>query len=151
MTETKKEENQEQAFGVIHQYTKDFSFENLIGAKEMLEEDFNPTGEIQLSVNVDEVSENVSEIVIKLKIEAKDEEKKKSVYILELEYAGLIHTEGFNEEEKVPLLMIEAPRLLFPFAREIVASATRDGGFMPLVLKPVDFLGLFMQQTAGDK
>jgi len=137
----------EQGFGIIHQYTKDLSFETLLSAKELLQDDFSPTGEIQLDLFVEKIDENVSEITLKIKIEAKDEEKNKSVYIVELEYVGLIHIQGFPEEEAVPLLMVEAPRLMFPFARQIIASATSNGGFVPLILKPVDFLGMFMEQA----
>ena len=143
----KKSKKVEKGFGIIHQYIKDLSFENLLSAKELLKDDFSPTGDIQLNLFVEKVDETVSEITLKIKVDAKDEGKKKSIYILELEYAGLVLVQGFPEEEAVPLLMVEAPRLIFPFAREIIANTTNNGGFVPLTLKPVDFLGMFMEQT----
>lgn len=145
-----KVEKVEKGFGVIHQYTKDLSFENLLSAKELLKGEFSPTGDIQLNLLVEKVDDSVSEVTLKFKIEAKDEEKKKSIYILELEYSGLVLVQGFPEEEAVPLLMVEAPRLMFPFAREVIASATSGGGFVPLTLKPVDFLGMFMEQAQNN-
>ena len=143
----KQDENKQQSFAIAHQYIKDLSFENLLTAKEMLEENFEPTGEIQLNLEADEVAKDVNEITLKIRVEAKDQQKKKSVYIVELEYSAVIVTEGFSDDEKVPLLMVETPRLMFPYAREIISSATGNGGFLPLQLKPVDFLGLFMQQA----
>ena len=95
---------------------------------------------IHVDVNTSNVGPNLYEVVLHLRVEAKLPTK--PLFIIELDYAGLF-TVNLPEEQVYPVLMIECPRLLFPFARNIVADMTRDGGFPPLMLQPLDFVALY--------
>ncbi len=140
-------EEQPKGFGIVHQYVKDFSFENLLTATDMVTTEIQPNGEISLSVNITSVQDNLHEVVIKTKVEAKDTEKNKNVYIVEVEYGAIVQVEGFDDIETQGILMVEAPRLMFPFVRSNIADATREGGFIPLVMAPVDFLSLYLENA----
>jgi preprotein translocase subunit SecB len=126
---------------VIHQYLKDMSFENPIGAEapSLLKE--APTGMIRVDVRVKPAKAPDIEVALHLAVDAKIGEK--SVYLIECEYAGLFRLGRVAQEHMLPLVMIEAPRLLFPFARQIVAAAVAAGGFPPLLINPVDFVAMF--------
>ena len=123
------------------QYTKDLSFE-IPGAPHCFIEmqGKNPEIPIHVDVNVANVGANAYEVVLHLKVEALLEGK--ALFILELAYAG-VFTLNLPEDQIHPVLLIECPRLLFPFARNIVADMTRDGGLPPLLLQPLDFVQLY--------
>ncbi len=126
---------------VTAQYLKDLSFESpgspgTIGAATELRQ-----GAVNVDVRVIPVSGPSYEIVLRVKIEATHEGK--TIYLLELEYGGLVQIGEVPPETVEPLLMIEGPRLLFPFARAIVMATTRDGGFAPLLINPIDFAALY--------
>lgn len=123
------------------QYIKDLSFE-IPGAPHSFVEMQNrqPEIPIHVDVNVTNVGGNAYEVVLHLKVEASIESK--PLFILELAYAG-VFTVNLPEEQIHPVLLIECPRLLFPFARNIVADMTRDGGLPPLMLQPLDFVQLY--------
>ena len=128
------------------QYIKDLSFENPNPiAAFSNEQNIQPN----ISVNVQARAENLGgrnfEIILDIRVEANRE--KTPLFVTELVYAGIVGVgESVSEDEAGPLLMIECPRLLFPFARNILADVIRDGGFPPLMLAPVDFAGLYEQQ-----
>lgn len=142
-----KDDNPSFTFGVISQYIKDVSFEN----PKIVESVAKPQGAPEISVNVqvqaDVVGENVYEVM--LTIEAKATRETENVFLVELTYGGLFNLENTDEESLQPLLLIECPRLLFPFARNIVADLTRDGGMPPLLLNPVDFVELFRKRQVA--
>lgn len=123
------------------QYIKDLSFE-VPGAPGIFGEmqGQNPDIPIHVDINANVLQDNVYEVVLSLKIEGKLPTK--PVFILELAYAG-VFTINVPEEHVQPVLLIECPRLLFPFARTIVADMTRDGGFPPLMIQPLDFVALY--------
>jgi len=127
-------------FKLLAQYLKDFSYENpgapavLVGRGEV------PRGQLNLDVRARTIAPMQYEVSLVLGISAQRESE--TVYIAEIEYAGLFDVTGVPEEHVTPLLMIEAPRTLFPFAREILAKATRDGGYPPLMINPIDFTEL---------
>ena len=125
------------------QYIKDFSFE-VPGAPQIFMEP--PEGQPQMDLNLDVQVEGLTDVVFEVTLVIKAESKvgDKTGYILELKYAGLFSVE-LPENQRAPILFIECPRLLFPFARAILADASRDGGFQPLILGPVDFASLFEQ------
>ena len=131
-------------FQALAQYIKDLSVENpnspesMRGAKQ-------PKIDINVSVAVNAKPENTSEVVLKL--ETKAGSGKDMLFAVELSYAGLFRAENMTQEQTQVALMIEGPRLLFPFAREILANATRQAGFPPLMLDPVDFLSLYRQRA----
>ena len=123
------------------QYIKDLSFEIPGAPHSFIEmQGKNPEIPIHVDVNVTNVSPNAYEVVLHLKVEALLEGK--ALFILELAYAG-VFTLNLPEEQVHPVLLIECPRLLFPFARNIVADMTRDGGLPPLLLQPLDFVQLY--------
>jgi preprotein translocase subunit SecB len=128
---------------VLAQYTKDLSFENPNAPQSLAPQGQPPQINIQINVGANNVSENEFEVT--LKIEGKAENAGKTIFSFELAYAGVFRILNVPKENLHPLIMIECPRLLFPFAREIIATAVRDGGFPPLMLDPVDFVGLYRQ------
>ncbi len=136
---------------VTHQYVKDLSFENPSSPEVFLGQSGAPEVGIAVNVQAQRLAEDAFEVV--LHVEARADLDGKPVFIVELDYAGLVHVDALPEERLRPLVMIEAPRLLFPFARAIVAEVTRDGGFPSLVLAPVDFEEIYrrgIEQEAPD-
>jgi preprotein translocase subunit SecB len=128
---------------VLAQYTKDLSFENPNAPASLAPQASAPQINIQINVGANNVAQNEFEVT--LSIEGKAENAGKMIFSFELAYAGVFRIQNVPQENLHPLIMIECPRLLFPFAREIIASAVRDGGFPPLMLDPVDFVGLYQQ------
>ncbi len=131
-------------FQALAQYIKDLSVENP-NSPESMRAGQQPKIDINVSVAVNPKPENTNEVVLKL--EAKAGSGKDMLFAVELAYAGLFRAENMTQEQTQVALMIEGPRLLFPFAREILANATRQAGFPPLMLDPVDFLALYRQRA----
>lgn len=131
---------------VLTQYTKDLSFENP-GAPESLVVKGQPQIGIQINVNARPMGEG-SEYEVELKVEAKAELNGKTLFALELVYAGIFRAHNVAQETIHPFVLIECPRMLFPFARQIVADTVRNGGFPPLMIDPVDFVTLYRQRMA---
>ncbi len=141
-------QNQTQAppqLGVVAQYIKDFSFENP-NAPQSLSGQQNPDIKIQINVNATPLSETDIEVVLKL--EGRADAGGTLAFSFDLAFAGVFRIQNVPQESLHPLVMIECPRILFPFAREIIASAVRNGGFPPLLLDPVDFVGLYRQRMS---
>ena len=128
---------------VLAHYTKDLSFENPNAPASLGPQSQPPQINIQINVGANNVATNEYEVT--LSVEGKAENSGKTIFSFELAYAGVFRIQNVPQENLHPLIMIECPRLLFPFAREIIASAVRDGGFPPLMLDPVDFVGLYRQ------
>ena len=128
---------------VLAQYTKDLSFENPNAPASLGPQATPPQINIQINVNANAIAENEYEVT--LSVEGKAENAGKVMFSFDLAYAGVFRIVNVPKENLHPLVMIECPRLLFPFAREIIATAVRDGGFPPLMLDPVDFVGLYRQ------
>ncbi|MGH1412448.1 MAG: protein-export chaperone SecB [Pelagimonas sp.] len=128
---------------VLAQFIRDLSFENILAQKGVSGE-VQP--EIQVQVNLDakkRTAENQYEVVMKLKVDSKSAAAKEQLFLLELDYAGVFNIEGIPEDQMHPFLLIECPRMLFPFVRRIVSDVTRDGGFPPLNLETIDFVALY--------
>jgi preprotein translocase subunit SecB len=130
---------------VLAQYIKDFSFENP-NAPQSLSPAQQPSINIAINVNARPLSQ--TDVEVELKLEGKAEAGAIIMFAFELNFAGVFRIENVGPESVQPLMMIECPRLLFPFAREIVATAVRNGGFPPLLIDPVDFAGLYRQRMA---
>jgi preprotein translocase subunit SecB len=128
---------------VLAQYTKDLSFENPNAPSSLAPQQQQPAINIQINVGANNISENEYEVT--LSVEGKAENGGKVMFSFDLAYAGVFRIVNVPKENLHPLIMIECPRLLFPFAREIIATSVRDGGFPPLMLDPVDFVGLYRQ------
>ena len=136
------------AAGLISQYVKDLSFENP-NAPAIYQNQIPPAIDVQFNIASAQVGDDVYEIV--LRIEVKAEAEGTVAFLVDLSYAGLFGLRNFPAEHLQPFLLAEAPRLIFPFARRVLADAIRDGGFPPLMLEPIDFGGAFMaQQESGD-
>jgi preprotein translocase subunit SecB len=130
---------------VLGQYVKDFSFENP-NAPRSLAQAGQPQINVTVNVTANPLSE--SEVEVELRLEGKAETNGTVMFNVELVFAGAFRFQDVPQENLQPLMMIECPRLLFPFAREIIASAVRNGGFPPLLLDPIDFVALYQQRIA---
>ncbi|MDC1381969.1 protein-export chaperone SecB [Candidatus Puniceispirillum sp.] len=132
---------------IVHtQYIKDLSFENPNAPHILIEGPSQPDVEIAVNVGAELINKDQYEVT--LKIAAKAIAGETTLFLVDLTYAGLVTPEGATADEVNPLIMIEAPRLLFPFARAIISEATRDGGFMPLNIQPVDFIAVYQHNIA---
>jgi preprotein translocase subunit SecB len=129
---------------VVGQYIKDLSFENPNVHKLLGATNDKPALRIEVNVNATKIADQAFESMIQFKAEAAG--KVGVIYDLELTYGGLFHIENLPEQALEPFLLINCPALLFPFLRRLVADLTRDGGFPPLLLDPIDFAALFMQR-----
>ncbi|MHA3914899.1 protein-export chaperone SecB [Halovulum sp. GXIMD14793] len=130
---------------VLSQYIRDLSFEN-IAMRDNVQGEGNPDISVQVSLDAKKKGENDYEVINKVKVDAKQGEAR--IFLLELEYAGLFRVENVPEDKLHPFLMIECPRMIFPYLRRIVGDVTRDGGFPPLNLDNIDFLALYRQEIA---
>lgn len=134
---------------VLAQYVRDLSFENLVVQKGLSGAEVQP--DIQVAVSLDARKRTVAnqfEVIMKFKVTSKNKVNGEVLFMLELEYGGTFQIEGVAEDQMHPLLLIECPRLLFPFVRRIISDVTRDGGFPPLNVDTVDFLALYRQELA---
>jgi preprotein translocase subunit SecB len=131
--------------GVLAQYVKDLSFENP-NAPAVYQWQGQPNMDVQFNIGTQAVGQDVHEVVLKVEIEAKGNEG--VAFRIELLYAGLFALRNIPADQLQPFLLAEAPRLLFPFARRVIADASIDGGFPPLLLDPIDFAGLYLQSAA---
>jgi len=138
-------DNDAPRFNVVHQYIKDLSFE-VPGAPESFEGNSIPDVAVNVDVAVNPAGELRYEIA--LRIDARGTVAGTPLFIVELVYAGLFEVSGLPQDQLQPALLIEGPRLLFPFARSIVAGLTRDGGLPPLMISPIDFVALFRSRVA---
>jgi preprotein translocase subunit SecB len=134
---------------VLGQFIRDMSFEN-VAAQKALQSNAQPDIQVQVALDARKrEGDNTYDIILKMKIDSKTKaEPAEQVFLLELEYGGIFKVENVPDQQLHPYLLIECPRMLFPFVRRIVADVTRDGGFPPLNLDQIDFLALYRQQLA---
>ena len=133
---------------IVAQYIRDMSFENILAQKGSNGE---AQPEMQVKVNLDarkRGADNTYEVITKLNVSANNKGTNDPLFILEVEYAGVFQIEGVPEEQLHPYLLIECPRMTFPFIRRIVSDVTRDGGFPPLNLENIDFLTIYRNELA---
>jgi preprotein translocase subunit SecB len=132
-------------FMIGAQYIKDFSFENPRGVETLSAINENPDVSVDVSTNARAIGEEgMFEVLLFIRAEATVDDS--PVFIVELTYGGVVQVGGIPEEEIKPVVLIEGPRHLFPFARSIVSNAVRDGGFPPLLINPIDFGTLYVEQ-----
>ncbi len=132
---------------ILAQYIRDMSFENIL-AQKGISGDVQP--DIAVQVNIDAKKrpiENQYEVIIKTKIVSKTKEKSEPIFLLELDYGGIFHIENIPDDQLHPYLMIECPRMIFPFLRRVVSDVTRDGGFPALNLDSIDFVQLYRNEV----
>ncbi len=131
---------------ILAQYVRDLSFENIL-AQKGVDGELNP--EIQVNVNIDakkRTTDKQFDVIIKLRVDSKSKNTNNILFMLELDYGGVFQIENVPDDQLHPYLLIECPRMLFPFLRRIVSDVTRDGGFPPLNLENIDFLKLYRQE-----
>lgn len=133
------------AAGIISQYVKDLSVENPNAPQSYQWQDA-PQLDVQFNIQATPVDAEVQEVELKINMTAKSQGG--TAYIIELSYCGLIGMRGLAPEQMHAFTYAEAPRILFPFARRVVADAVRDAGYPPIMLEPIDFNGLYLQQLA---
>ena len=133
------------AAGMISQYIKDLSFENP-NAPAVFQMTSPPQIDVQFNIGATQVGEDVHEVVLKLDVRAQVDNT--VAFVVDFSYGGLFGLRNVPAEHVQPFLLGEAPRIMFPFARRILADAIRDGGFPPLLLEPIDFNALYLQQAA---
>ena len=126
------------------QYIKDLSVESP-NSPQCFQWQTQPQVDIQFTINVDKVADDVHEVTLRINVGAKADQGVQ--FLVDLSYAGLFGIRNFPEEAMGPFFLVEAPRLLFPFARQIIADAVQNSGFPPLLLEPIDFGAAFMQQV----
>ncbi|OWU82581.1 protein-export chaperone SecB [Phaeobacter sp. 22II1-1F12B] len=133
---------------ILGQFVRDLSFENVMAQKGATGQ-VNP--DISVQVNLDakkRPTDNQYEVMIKLNIESKAKEGGEQLFLLEIDYVGVFRIQGVPEEQLHPFLLIECPRMLFPFLRRIVSDVTRDGGYPPLNLENIDFVQIYRSELA---
>ncbi|WP_394729855.1 protein-export chaperone SecB [Altererythrobacter sp. GH1-8] len=134
--------------GIITQYIKDLSVENP-NAPAVYQWQEQPNIDLQFNIGADKISDEVSEVELKVNLAAKTSQG--DAYVIELAYCGLVGIRNVPEEQAHAFLFAEAPRMLFPFARRVIADAVRDAGFPPLMIDPIDFNGLYIQQLQAKR
>ena len=127
----------------IAQYIKDLSVESP-SSPQAFQWQVQPQLEVQFNINVGKVADDVHEVVLKIEVAARSDQGVH--FLIDLSYAGLYGLRNFPEEALPPFLLIEAPRLLFPFARQIIADSSQNTGFPPVMLEPIDFGAAYMAQ-----
>lgn len=133
------------AINALAQYAKDLSFENPNAPRSLQPQEGGPQINIQVNVNAQQIAEADFEVELKLEGDAKI--KNEVLFAFDLKYAGIFRMRNIPQDQLHPAVMIECPRLLFPFARQIIAEAVRNGGFPPLYIDPIDFVGLYRQRA----
>ncbi|HEX3215412.1 MAG TPA: protein-export chaperone SecB [Aestuariivirgaceae bacterium] len=135
---------------VLGQYLKDLSFENPNAPASMTVQ-AQPEINISVNVNAKPLGQAGSDYEVELHLDAKASHQGKVIFAADLLYAGVFRLENIPQDALHPIVLIECPRMLFPFARQILADATRSGGFPPLMLDPIDFGGMYQKRLAEGK
>ena len=133
---------------ILAQYTKDLSVENP-SAPQVYQWQVQPSLDVQFNINVQSAADDVHEVALKVEVTARSENGVH--FVVDLSYAGLFGVRNLPSEALQPFLLIEAPRLIFPFARQIVADAVSGSGFPPLLLDPIDFTAAYMSQLQANQ
>ncbi|MBL9058254.1 MAG: protein-export chaperone SecB [Rhodobacteraceae bacterium] len=134
---------------VLAQFVRDMSFENMVAQKGVTSSEVAP--DIQVVVSLDarkRPADHQYDVISKYKVTSKNKANGETLFLCEVDYGGIFHVEGVPDEQLHPFLLIECPRLLFPFVRRIISDLTRDGGFPALNIDTVDFLALYRQEVA---
>lgn len=134
--------------GIITQYIKDLSVENP-NSPAVYQWQEQPNIDLQFNIGANKVNDEISECELKINVSARTSQG--DAYLIELAYCGLVGIRNISEDQAHAFLFAEAPRMLFPFARRVIADAVRDAGFPPLMIDPIDFNGLYIQQLQAKR
>ncbi len=148
MSEDKKENHSKQ-ISINAQYVKDLSFESPKSPASLTNKAERPNIDIGIDVLANKVGEDIYEVSLVLNAKAKKEED--VIFLAELTYAGVFTVRNIDTAQLEPALLVFCPTMLFPFARRVMADITRDGGFPPLMLDPIDFNHLYQQKALANK
>jgi preprotein translocase subunit SecB len=134
---------------VLAQFVRDMSFENMVARKGIQGTDVQPDLQVQVSLDARKrPADHQFEVITKFRVTSKNKASGETLFLMELEYAGIFHVENVAEEQMHAFLLIECPRLLFPYIRRIISDVTRDGGFPPVNVDNVDFVTLYRMELA---
>ena len=134
---------------IMAQFIRDLSFENAVAQKGAPQGEVQPEITVQVSLDARKRStEHQYEVICKFRVGSKNTADDANLFMCELDYGGVFHVEGVPEDQLHPFLMIECPRMLFPYVRRIISDMTRDGGFPAFNMDPVDFVALYRQELA---
>jgi preprotein translocase subunit SecB len=128
------------------QYVKDLSFENPRAPQSLIQQSAQPSVDINVDVKAQNLGPEVFEVILTINVTARVEDQ--PVFLVELAYGTVVTVRNAPQEMLAPMILIETPRIVFPFARAIIANATRDGGFPPLLINPIDFAELLRRQQS---
>lgn len=132
---------------ILAQFIRDLSFENIVAQKGLTGSEVKPEISVQVSIDARKRNvENQYEVITKFRVSSKNTINDSNLFLCELDYGGVFQVEGVPDDQIHPFLMIECPRLIFPFVRRIISDVTSDGGFPPVNLEPVDFLALYRHE-----
>lgn len=134
---------------ILTQYIRDLSFENVVAQKGLPAGEVQPEIAVQVSLDARKrPAEHQYEVISKFRVQSTNAKDKSSLFLCELDYGGIFHVEGVPEDQLHAFLLIECPRLMFPYVRRIVSDMTRDGGFPAFNMDPVDFVALYRQEIS---
>lgn len=134
---------------ILAQYIRDLSFENAVATKGAPQGEVQPEMTVQVSLDARKRgTESQYEVISKFRVTSTNKADGQTMFLAELDYGGVFQIEGVPDDQLHPFLMIECPRMLFPFVRRIISDLTRDGGFPPFNMDPVDFVALYRQELA---
>lgn len=148
MAEENQQTQQAPKFQIVGQYIKDLSFENPQAPKSLLQSEQKPKIDVNIDLNANKLRDDLYEVVFSVNVKASREET--ALFVIDLHYAGLFNIQNVPEKVLPQVLFVDCPFMLFPYLRRIVSDATRDGGFPPLMLEPIDFLGLFKKRLTEE-
>ncbi|MBK4217609.1 protein-export chaperone SecB [Paracoccus caeni] len=132
---------------ILAQFIRDLSFENAVATKGAPQGEVQPEITVQVSLDARKRgADHQYEVMTKFRVTSSNKSDNTTLFLAELDYGGVFHIEGVPEDQLHPFLMIECPRILFPFVRRIISDLTRDGGFPPFNMDPVDFVALYRQE-----
>lgn len=144
---SEKKEEVSTKMKILGQFIKDLSFEN-IAAQESKQGTGTPNMEVKINLDASKrTQDDQYNSSIKISVESKDTKTNKNIFLLELDYGGIFKIENIPDDQLHPFLMIECPRMLFPFVRRVVHDVTRDGGYPPLNLDSIDFLAMYRAEV----
>lgn len=140
---------QQVKMSILAQFIRDMSFENAVALKGLQTAEVQPEMQVQFALDARKRPvDHQFEVIMKVKVTSTNKANNTPLFLLEVDYGGIFHVEGLPEEQLHPFLLIECPRQMFPYVRRIVSDVTRDGGFPPVNLDPVDFVALYRAEIA---
>ncbi|QYK41940.1 MAG: protein-export chaperone SecB [Paracoccaceae bacterium] len=132
---------------VLGQFVRDLSFENAVAQRGLQSNEVSPDTQVQVSLDARKrTQDHQFEVITKFRVTSKNKATDETLFLVELDYGGIFHIEGVPEDQLHGFLLIECPRLLFPYVRRIISDITRDGGFPPLNIDQVDFRQLYISE-----